>query len=563
MKSQDYLILIVDDEQANVYLLSRMLRGSYRIAEAHGGEEALAIARSHDKPALILLDVMMPEIDGFEVCRRLKAEDDTKDIIVIFVTAIGDSAAEELGLNLGAADYITKPISLPIVRARVRNQINMRLKADMLEAMSYIDGLTHVYNRRKFDTVLQSEWQRAAVNNRPLALIMIDFDHFKALNDCYGHGAGDICLQQGAAALSSALRRQGDLLARYGGEEFVALLPDTDIEGAAMTAEAMRAAVKALKLEHRQSMAADHVTVSLGVASMIADPGCLATDLLELADRALNFAKTTGRDRVVLMDEVLATDPGDGAMSVPGSPPAPTDDLAPMTGEAADASLPRCVRSPAVERRRHAFSRALIAQGEPLPQPQPALDALRELYRLPLSAELHAELDSVHGALSDLVERLESVLAACSVDSVTAREPAREPARELDPWPDRGRTGGATMPDSGGTEHFDRAELLRRLGGDVEIAEATVEQFLTDAPERLRELRVALAQGNQEGLRFKAHSLKGLAGAISAVRLQRLTERLEQCAVAGISAPEAQVADIEREYLALEPLLREEFGVGL
>ncbi|MBK5971226.1 diguanylate cyclase [Thiorhodovibrio winogradskyi] len=591
MSRQDYRILIVDDEPANVYLLSRMLRDSYHISEARGGEEALAIAQGPDKPALILLDVMMPEIDGFEVCRRLKADDNTKDIIVIFVTAIGDSAAEEVGLKLGAADYITKPISLPIVRARVRNQINMRQKADMLEAMSYIDGLTHVYNRRKFDTLLHKEWQRARLSGKPLGLIMIDFDHFKALNDHYGHGAGDICLQQGAAALGSALKRQGDLLARYGGEEFVALLPDTDLEGARVTAEAMRAAVKELALEHKYSSAANHVTVSLGVAAVRADDAHPATYLLELADRALNRAKSSGRDRAVLMDEKLDAALGAEDVAVPMRSEDPlerVDSLAVTEAGLSPLQTSALSAGPTTERRRYG---ARSVSPDEIPQPEKVLKALSELYVLPLSAELHAELDSLFGVASDLIERLQT-----ETNAYASRLSGTQPQADAMPASAGGfRTGqlqaspGAPEPEvagadsaspaeatpvenggvrydaarliaqdaasGGGDERFDIAELMRRLGDDREIADATIEQFLADAPERLKEMRVLLEAGDLGGLHFKGHSLKGLAGAVSAPHLQELAEQLEK------SAPDLTIAAdlvgrLQQEYALLEPRLR-------
>lgn len=299
-KEKDYGILVVDDEPTNARLLTCMLRDHYSVREAYSGAEALQIANSDDKPALILLDVMLPDIDGFEVCRQLKTQNETKDIVVIFVTTLSESAAEEIGLNLGAVDYLTKPVRMPIVRARVRNHMNLRKQADMLESLSYIDGLTHVYNRRRFDAALVTEWQRARRLARQLAIIMIDFDHFKALNDHYGHGAGDTCLQQGAAALAAALRRPTDLLARYGGEEFVALLPDTNLAGASVMAEALRQSVKALQLRHDYSSTANHVTVSVGAASMIPTDAQPATYLLELADLALNQAKIEGRDRICL-----------------------------------------------------------------------------------------------------------------------------------------------------------------------------------------------------------------------------------------------------------------------
>ncbi|WP_313778339.1 diguanylate cyclase [Thiorhodovibrio frisius] len=567
MSRQDYRILIVDDEPANIYLLSRMLGDSYRIVEARGGEEALAIARGPDKPALILLDVMMPEVDGFEVCRRLKADDETKDIIVIFVTAIGDSAAEEVGLNLGAADYITKPISLPIVRARVRNQINMRLKADMLEAMSYIDGLTHVYNRRKFDTLLHKEWQRARHSGKPLGLIMIDFDHFKALNDHYGHGAGDICLQQGAAALGGALKRQSDLLARYGGEEFVALLPETDLEGARLTAEAMRAAVKALGLEHKYSSAAGHVTVSLGVAAVNADGEHAATYLLELADRALNRAKASGRDRAVLMDEAMDAELNAGDIAAPRRSDdalARAEARAESVGEAQDLVSTDVGASDYVsERRRYG---ATSGDRKFLPQAEAVLHALNALYLLPLSAELHAELDSLHYAASDLLSRLD-------VEGVGMQEEPEIPAAFVPEtavpqtleaisqgqFPGQAGTFGDLLPtqaqaDSANAECFDVAEMMRRLGQDQEIAELTIQQFLADAPVRVAEIRAARDAEQLDQLHFKAHSLKGLSGAVSALRLQALAGKIEKSAT--ILTAAALMEDLEQEYAQLEPLLR-------
>lgn len=328
IEEKKYSILIVDDEPANVRLLSYMLRDQYPVREAYGGAEALQIANGDDQPALILLDVVMPDIDGFEVCRRLKTRNETKNIVVIFVTTLSESSAEEIGLNLGAADYIVKPLSMPVVRARVRHHMNLRRQADMLEALSYIDGLTHVHNRRRFDAALQTEWQRGLRRSRSLAVIMIDFDHFKALNDYYGHGTGDTCLQKGAAALAETLKRPADLLARYGGEEFVALLPETELADACRIAEAMRQAINALNLKHEHSTVADHVTISLGVAAMQPNAHDQARDLLELADRALNQAKSKGRNRVQMArsdSNPTSADPPPAEQ--PATPPVPSTAL--------------------------------------------------------------------------------------------------------------------------------------------------------------------------------------------------------------------------------------------
>lgn len=406
MKATDYSILIVDDEPANTRLLERILRDEYKLRVAHGGAKALEIANEDCPPALILLDVMMPDIDGFEVCRRLKADEHTKDIMVMFITAIGDHAAEEVGLNLGAIDYITKPVSVPIVRARVRNHMSARRKADMLEALSYIDSLTHTHNRRRLDSTLINEWRRARRAGHPLALVMIDFDHFKALNDHYGHGNGDLCLQQGTKAIASVLKRPGDLLARYGGEEFVALLPETDLQGAAALAEAMRLAVKALNLPHEYSSAAAHVTISLGVAALIPGEDQDSAELLELADQALNQAKSEGRDRVCLASSPLA-------QSVPAPASNSAEEPVPHT-TALPLNLPGAAPhpGPSAETQWHAPLSLMLKSLEHLLDSELDEHQRQHLQIIKASANsLRAELDASSEAM----------------DTEPATEPAREP----------------------------------------------------------------------------------------------------------------------------------------
>lgn len=241
-------VLIVDDVPVNIQVLAEALREEYRVRIAANGPNALAIAASDDPPDVILLDVMMPEMDGYEVCRRLKNDPETKDIPVIFVTAKSSSEDEVLGLNIGAVDYITKPFSIPVVKARVRTQVQLKVRTELLERLAMVDGLTGIANRRSFDQNLEHEWKRATRNALPISVVMIDIDHFKNYNDNYGHGAGDVCLQQVAGALRSVIQRPADLVARYGGEEFAALLPETDVQGAEMIASAMREAVSSLKL---------------------------------------------------------------------------------------------------------------------------------------------------------------------------------------------------------------------------------------------------------------------------------------------------------------------------
>ncbi|MFA7240346.1 MAG: PleD family two-component system response regulator [Sulfuricellaceae bacterium] len=293
------LILIVDDTPTNIQVLAETLRTDYRVKVATSGKAALAIANHPDsRPDLILLDVMMPEMDGYEVCRRLKQESATQGIPVIFVTAKGDVTDEEHGLRLGAMDYIVKPFHLAIVRARVQNHINLKMKTDQLESLALIDGLTGIPNRRRFDEALGHEWKRALRNGTPLVLIMADIDHFKAYNDNYGHGAGDQCLKAVAKALANSLERPSDILARYGGEEFAAVLPDTDAEGARLLAERLRANVAALTLPHRFSSVVDHVTISVGYTSLEPTHDQSPLALLQLADKMLYQAKEQGRNRV-------------------------------------------------------------------------------------------------------------------------------------------------------------------------------------------------------------------------------------------------------------------------
>ncbi|MBK1649420.1 diguanylate cyclase response regulator [Rhabdochromatium marinum] len=289
-------VLIVDDMAANIQLLAEVLNAEYRVRVANHGAKALEIARSSTPPDLILLDIMMPGMDGYEVCQQLKEDPATSAIPVIFVTAKDSVDDEAYGLNIGAVDYIAKPFHLPVVRARVKTHVNLKLKTDLLENLAMIDGLTYIPNRRRFDQLLSQEWDRACREGHALTLAMIDVDHFKAYNDHYGHGAGDDCLRQVATALNDSLRRPGDFVARYGGEEFAMLLPNTDDPGACTTAERARQAVFDKHLPHAHSSVTDRVTVSIGVAST-APRTPHAEILLKAADEALYAAKHGGRNR--------------------------------------------------------------------------------------------------------------------------------------------------------------------------------------------------------------------------------------------------------------------------
>lgn len=291
-------ILIVDDQPINIQILAGALQPSYEIMAATNGLLALELAQQDDQPDLILLDVMMPGIDGYEVCRRLKESEKTKSIPIIFVTAQSGAREEEFGLNLGAVDYISKPYSLPIVLARVRNHLRMKRKTDLLENLAALDGLTGIPNRRGFDTMLNAEWKRAVRGGRPLSVIMLDIDHFKQFNDNYGHGSGDECLRLVATALAECISRPGDLIARYGGEEFVAILSHADAAGTRFIAERLVTAVADLKIPHAYSEVADHITISAGAATVSPDRDTTVDTLLQKADQMLYKAKAGGRNRV-------------------------------------------------------------------------------------------------------------------------------------------------------------------------------------------------------------------------------------------------------------------------
>ncbi len=290
-------VLLVDDVPANLSLLSSILRDDYRIQLATSGVKALELVAA-GAPDLILLDVMMPDMDGHEVCKRLKSDPKTRDIPVLFVTAQNQVEDEELGLTLGAMDYIHKPISPPIIKARVRNHIALKLQTDALKRLSLFDGLTNIPNRRHFDETLDNEMQRALRTQQHLSLLMIDVDYFKPFNDHYGHGTGDACLIQIAQALQAGMNRPMDLLARYGGEEFVALLPGTSLEGACNVAESLRQIVASLRIPHAGSSIAEHVTISVGVACRAQSDPKSTSFLLRQADQALYQAKQSGRNKI-------------------------------------------------------------------------------------------------------------------------------------------------------------------------------------------------------------------------------------------------------------------------
>ena len=442
-KIHTHNILVVDDTQANIALLTEILeKQGYRISAAQNSEQALKIA-NHIIPDLILLDVMMPDIDGFETCRQLKSNDKTQSIPIIFVTAKTEIEDLITGFSLGAVDYIYKPFQSEEILARVKSQLTIqdlngqlvksereirhllikyqnqsqrleqivnnvidgimeitstgiiqlvnpaieRLfgykaeelyltnftdllaepfasqyseqlmkrnteyavfneqkiieiigkrkngkpfpieftivkmpsdeiiylvvirditehkdKEEKLRHLSYIDPLTQLANRRRFDESFPREWMRSQRNNKPLAFIMIDIDFFKQYNDTYGHLAGDVCLTTISNLIQNNIKRPGDTIARIGGEEFALILPDTDSKGAVKIAKQLRDSVKDLSIAHGTSIY-EVVTISLGIAVCSDKKQSGSYKILySLADKALYQAKNSGRNTYVLAE---------------------------------------------------------------------------------------------------------------------------------------------------------------------------------------------------------------------------------------------------------------------
>lgn len=290
-------LLVVDDQPTNIQVLYRVFADDCQVFMATSGEQALHTARE-EAPDIILLDVMMPDMDGYEVCRQLKQDNATRDIPILFVTAHHEAQEEARGLACGAVDFITKPIHPAVVRARVHTHLTLQRQTEVLKRLVFIDALTHAFNRRYFDERLAEEWGRAQRTGRPLGLILIDVDYFKQFNDVNGHQRGDDALRQVAQALKGTILRPGDVVCRYGGEEFACLLPDTDLDGALQVAQRMKLAVRDLAIGHPASAVAEVLTISAGVAVRTPTSRGDAAALLALADAQLYRAKAEGRARV-------------------------------------------------------------------------------------------------------------------------------------------------------------------------------------------------------------------------------------------------------------------------
>ncbi|WP_457748695.1 diguanylate cyclase [Sulfurimonas sp.] len=287
-------ILVVDDTIANLDILVELL-DQYDVIDATNGKDALEIVED-EHIDLILLDIMMPEMDGYEICQRLKSEENTKDIPIIFITAKTDENSIERAYDIGGADYVTKPFQPKELLARVKKELQIQELMNNLKLLASTDPLTKLYNRRYFANVSQHILELSKRQKNNLSIIIIDIDKFKNINDTYGHQAGDSVI----VALANKLlhsHRKSDLACRYGGEEFVILLPNTQRNEALQVAEKLRKEIADISVDFQNKQ---HIcfTVSIGVSEVVVANEPNIEKALKRADDALYEAKNSGRNKV-------------------------------------------------------------------------------------------------------------------------------------------------------------------------------------------------------------------------------------------------------------------------
>lgn len=295
-------ILVVDDMTTTLLLLHDLLKDTYEVKIAKSGTKALEILESPNDIDLILLDIEMPDMNGYDVCKRIKNNETIKNIPIIFITGRTSQEDEEYGLNLGAIDYITKPFNKAIVKLRIKNYLNLKIKNDMLEKLSMYDGLTNIRNRRFFDETFEKTFSEIKRDKKSLAVLMIDIDFFKPYNDNYGHGQGDETLRKVAKALEKTIKRASDFVARYGGEEFVILLKDIKKDGVEAVANNLLNAIRELKITHEFSKIENYVTISIGASFYNSNSDVTKLELLLKADETLYNVKNSGRNNFAILE---------------------------------------------------------------------------------------------------------------------------------------------------------------------------------------------------------------------------------------------------------------------
>jgi diguanylate cyclase (GGDEF)-like protein len=307
-------VLIVDDTLSMLMATSAMVKANgHAVVTARNGREAVEVFE-RELPDLVLLDVIMPEMDGYATAESIRQLSGEHWIPIIFLSSLINDKDIATGIAAGGDDYLTKPVSQTLLASKL---LAMQRIADMrarlvnvshelesanrrLQSIVHQDGLTGIANRRHFDAMLTHEWGRSTRNGKPLGLVLIDVDHFKTYNDRNGHLGGDECLIKVARTLTLSANRSTDIVARYGGEEFAIVLPDTPLEGVHLVGERMRAAVEALHIPYNAPASFKEVTISLGGAATIPSENMSPQTLIEMADHALYEAKRKGRNGVVV-----------------------------------------------------------------------------------------------------------------------------------------------------------------------------------------------------------------------------------------------------------------------
>ncbi|HSX51440.1 MAG TPA: diguanylate cyclase [Cellvibrio sp.] len=297
------ILLVEDSATLRFAMRNYIIDAGHEPLVARSGEEALQLLENTPVD-MIIMDVEMPGLNGFETTRLIREWLAGHWIPIIFVTGLNEDENYREGIEAGGDDYLIKPVSFMIIKAKIRAMERIAEMRDQLhqlnselEALSQLDSLTQIYNRRTFNELAQQQWAQAKRHQQPISALMIDVDHFKLFNDHYGHPAGDACLKKVSQAIRSCLHRSSDILGRYGGEEFIVLLPETDAKGAMRVAQAIGEALEQLQHRHDVSPTSNYVTASIGGATCLRTTGHDLEELIKNADRALYKAKRAGRNR--------------------------------------------------------------------------------------------------------------------------------------------------------------------------------------------------------------------------------------------------------------------------
>lgn len=291
-------ILIVEDTLIFVKILRDIVNDICEVSSAYSAKEALDFLESGTEIDLILMDVVLPDMNGYDLVRLIKNKETTKDIPIIFITSLDSEQDEEHGLRVGAIDYIRKPFKESIVKARIKNHLELKKYRDVLRDFSMLDGLTGLNNRRRFDEYMMKEWKRASRSKSDITALLIDIDHFKFYNDCYGHLQGDECLKKIASKAKEFLNQSGCFLARWGGEEFVCILSNTDLAEGVKVAEMFRKYIYEMNIPTKNTESFGRVTISIGVSHVVPDNNNTWDSIIQKADEKLYEAKEAGRNMV-------------------------------------------------------------------------------------------------------------------------------------------------------------------------------------------------------------------------------------------------------------------------